>query len=56
MAFLSATLVLGVVQLHNIHTGFIVAARVRVLATHLHVAIMGWALIMFVGARPCSKL
>jgi hypothetical protein len=37
------------VLLHNIHTGFIAAARVHVLATHLHVALVGWALIMIVG-------
>jgi hypothetical protein len=49
ITFLSSTLVLGIVLLHNIHTGFIAAARVRVLATHLHVAIVGWALIMIVG-------
>lgn len=47
--FLVSTLVLGVVLLHNLHTGFLAAARVRVLATHLHVAIVGWALIMMVG-------
>jgi len=49
VTFLSSTLVLGVVLLHNVHTGFIAAARVRVLATHLHVAIVGWALMMIVG-------
>jgi len=49
ITYLSSTLVLGIVLLHNIHTGFIAAARVRVLATHLHVAIVGWALIMIVG-------
>jgi hypothetical protein len=49
LAYLSSTLVLGIVLLHNIHTGFIAAARVRVLATHLHVALVGWALIMIVG-------
>jgi hypothetical protein len=49
VAYLTSTLVLGVVLLHNIHTGFIAAARVRVLATHLHVAIVGWALMMIVG-------
>jgi hypothetical protein len=49
ITFLSSTLVLGIVLLHNIHTGFIAEARVRVLATHLHVAIVGWALIMIVG-------
>ena len=49
ISYLSSTLVLGVVLLHNIHTGFIAAVRVQVLATHLHVAIVGWALIMIVG-------
>ncbi|HET7614163.1 MAG TPA: hypothetical protein VFK26_09585 [Gemmatimonadaceae bacterium] len=49
ITYLSSTLVLGVVLLHNLHTGFIAAERVAVLATHLHVAIVGWALIMMVG-------
>ena len=49
ITYLSSTLVLGIVLLHNFHTGFIAAARVHVLATHLHVAIVGWALIMIVG-------
>ncbi|HEY4131499.1 MAG TPA: hypothetical protein VGM50_12850 [Gemmatimonadaceae bacterium] len=49
ITYLSSTLVLGIVLLHNIHTGFIAAARVHVLATHIHVAIVGWALIMIVG-------
>jgi hypothetical protein len=49
LAFLASTLVLGVVLLHNIHTGFLAAARVRVLAVHLHVALVGWALVMIVG-------
>jgi len=47
--FLVSTLGLGVALLHNLHTGFIAAARLHVLATHLHVAIVGWALIMMVG-------
>lgn len=49
LAFLLSTLVLGVVLLHNIHTGFLAVFRVTVLAIHLHVAIVGWALIMMVG-------
>jgi hypothetical protein len=48
-AFLFSTLVLGVVLLHNLHTGFVAAARLRILSTHLHVALVGWALIMIVG-------
>ena len=49
LAFLASTLVLGVVLLHNLHTGFLAAARLRVLAVHLHVALVGWALVMMVG-------
>jgi hypothetical protein len=49
ICFLASTLSLGVVLLHNIHTGFLGAARIIVLATHLHVAIVGWALVMMVG-------
>ncbi len=48
-AFLASTLVLGIVLLHNLHSGFIAAARVRVLAVHLHVAAVGWVLMMIVG-------
>ncbi|HEX7122404.1 MAG TPA: hypothetical protein VF178_08555 [Gemmatimonadaceae bacterium] len=49
VTFLASTLVLGVVLLHNLHTSFIAGARVRVLATHLHVAMIGWVLMMMVG-------
>jgi hypothetical protein len=49
ISFLASTLTLGVVLLHNIHTGFLASARIIVLATHLHVALVGWALIMMVG-------
>lgn len=49
ITFLLSTLALGLVLLHNLHTGFIADARVRVLATHLHLAIAGWALIMMTG-------
>lgn len=49
ISFLTLTLALGIVLLHNLHSGFIAAARVRVLAIHLHVAIVGWALVMIVG-------
>lgn len=49
ITFLSSTLVLGVVLVHNLHTGAFAAARVSLLATHLHVAIVGWALVMMVG-------
>jgi len=46
---LSTTLVLGVALVHNLHTGFLAEARVRVLVSHLHVALVGWALITIVG-------
>ena len=46
---LASTLVLGVVLLHNLHTGFLAEARLRVLSTHIHVALVGWALMMMVG-------
>ena len=49
LCFLASTLVLGVVLLHNLHTGFLAEARIRVLAVHVHVALVGWALVMMVG-------
>jgi hypothetical protein len=49
LAFLVSTLALGVVLLHNLHTGFLADARLRVLAIHLHIALAGWALVMMVG-------
>ena len=49
ITFLASTLVLGVLLLHNLHTGFIATARLTMLAAHLHVAIVGWALVMMVG-------
>lgn len=49
ITFLVSTLALGLVLLHNLHTGFIAEARVRVLAAHLHLAIAGWALVMMTG-------
>ena len=49
ITYLSAALVLGALLFHNLRTGDLAAARVRVLATHLHVAIVGWVLVMIVG-------
>jgi hypothetical protein len=49
LSFLSATLVLGIVLLHNLHSGFLANARLRVLTIHLHVALVGWALVMMTG-------
>ncbi|MEO7986554.1 MAG: hypothetical protein ABI766_08460, partial [Gemmatimonadales bacterium] len=48
-AFLISTLVLGILLLHNLHTGFLAGSRAAVLATHIHVAVVGWVLIMIVG-------
>ena len=49
ISFLASTLVLGVILLHNLHSGFIANARLTTLATHLHVALVGWVLVMIVG-------
>lgn len=49
IVFLVSTLGLGIVLLHNVHTGFLAGARVRVLAAHLHIALVGWVLMMMVG-------
>jgi hypothetical protein len=49
LGFLGSTLVLGIVLLHNQHTGFLSGSRLVVLAVHLHVAIVGWVLVMIVG-------
>ena len=49
LGFLASTLVLGILLLHNLHTGFLGDARLRLLALHLHVAVVGWVLIMIVG-------
>jgi hypothetical protein len=48
-AFLASTLALGMALAHNLHTGFLAGARLRVLAIHLHVALVGWILLMIVG-------
>lgn len=49
IAFLASTLVLGVVLLHNLHGGFLAERRLRVLSIHVHVALVGWALVAMVG-------
>lgn len=49
ITFLATTLVLGILLLHNLHSGFIADMRVRALAAHLHVAAVGWALVMMIG-------
>jgi hypothetical protein len=49
LGFLTSTLVLGILLLHNLHTGFLGDARIRFLAAHLHLALAGWVLVMIVG-------
>lgn len=49
LGFLASTLVLGVLLLHNLHTGFLGDRRALTLAVHLHVALVGWVLVMIVG-------
>lgn len=49
LGFLASTLLLGMVLVHNLHTGFVAGARLQVLAIHLHVALVGWVLLMIVG-------
>ena len=49
MLFLTAALVFGLVLARNLDTGFVAGARIRVLAAHLHIAIVGWAMIVIVG-------
>ena len=46
---LTTTIVLGGVLVHNLKTGVLVDARVRVVAVHVHIALAGWALAMIVG-------
>jgi hypothetical protein len=49
LGFLAITLGLGLALAHNLHTGFIAAERLKVVALHLHVALVGWVLLMIVG-------
>lgn len=49
LSFLTITFAMGSVLAQNLHTGFLGNWRVTVLATHLHVALLGWVLMMMVG-------
>ncbi|MEO7041943.1 MAG: hypothetical protein ABI035_06765 [Gemmatimonadaceae bacterium] len=49
ISFLGATLLLGALLAENMRVGFLGEARIRVLTTHLHVAMLGWVLIMIMG-------
>jgi len=47
--FLTVTLVLGLALAGNLRWGFLGEARPIALATHLHVALTGWVLLVMVG-------
>ena len=49
LTFLVSTVGLGLTLLRSLDTGFLAGERVRVLALHFHVAMIGWLLIMVVG-------
>ncbi|MES2359167.1 MAG: hypothetical protein V4529_12615 [Gemmatimonadota bacterium] len=49
LSFLTVTFGIGAILSQNLHTGFLGDWRVTVLATHLHVALIGWVLVMIVG-------
>lgn len=49
IASLLTTIVLGGLLVHNLKTGMLGAARVRVLAIHMHIALGGWALAVMIG-------
>jgi hypothetical protein len=49
LAALVAAFALGVLLLHNLHTGWLGGLRTRFVAIHLHVAVVGFALTMMVG-------
>lgn len=49
ISFLTVTLLLGSLLSENMRTGLLADARIRVLTTHLHVAMLGWVLVMIIG-------
>lgn len=49
ISFLTVTLLLGALLARNLQTSFLGDARIRVLTTHLHVAMLGWVLVMIIG-------
>jgi hypothetical protein len=49
IAYLVIVLGFGAVLAHNLHTGFVAAHRVRLTAAHLHLALIGWVLLVIVG-------
>ncbi len=49
LSFLTVTFAMGALLARNLHTGFLGDWRVTILATHLHVALIGWVLVMIAG-------
>jgi hypothetical protein len=49
LSFLTVTFAMGALLAQNLHAGFLGNWRVTVLATHLHIALLGWVLVMIVG-------
>ena len=49
LGFLALTIVLGMLLAANLQLGFIEGFRLRTLSVHLHLAILGWALMMIIG-------
>ncbi len=49
ITFLVGTVVFGLLLADNLRSGAIAAERAHVMSAHLHIAIVGWALIMIVG-------
>ncbi len=49
ISFLTVTLILGTLLAQNLQSGFLGDWRAHALATHLHVALLGWILVMIIG-------
>lgn len=49
LTFLSSTLLLGAALVLNMKTGILAEYRLRVMTAHLHIALVGWVLMMIVG-------
>lgn len=50
IVFLVSTLVFGLVLALSLHTSLVATIRVRTLTAHLHLALVGWVLVVIVGA------
>lgn len=49
LTFLVSTLVFGIILVHNLETGFVARSRLLILASHMHLALIGWVLVMITG-------